>query len=66
MYLAGQNSIYVPQGENIYVMLSDADGVVYECMASARGVVILPSDLHGSYELLIQMNGVSYKGEIRL
>lgn len=26
-----QNSVYVPQGESIYCMLSDADGIVYEC-----------------------------------
>lgn len=61
-----QNSIYVPQGESIYCMLSDADGIVYECTVSANGVVVLPSDLHGQFELLIQMNGVSYNGEISL
>lgn len=47
-------------------MLSDADNVVYECMVPANGVVVLPSDLHGQFELLIQMNDVSYKGEICL
>lgn len=61
-----QNIIYVPQDESIYCMLSDADNVVYECMVSANGVVVLPSDLHGQFELLIQMNDVSYKGEISL
>ena len=61
-----QNSVYVPQGESIYCMLSDADGIVYECTVPANGVVVLPSDLHGQFELLIQMNDVSYKGEISL
>ena len=61
-----ENSIYVPQGESIYCMLSDADDIVYECTVSANGVVVLPSDLHGQFELLIQMNDVSYKGVISL
>lgn len=61
-----QNIIYVPQDESIYCMLSDADNVVYECMVPANVVVVLPSDLHGQFELLIQMNDVSYKGEISL
>lgn len=61
-----QNNIYVPQGESIYCMLSDADGIVYECTVPANGVVVLPSDLHGQFELLIQMNDVSYKDEISL
>lgn len=61
-----QNCIYVPQGENIYCMLLDADNIIYECMASSQEVVVLPSDVHGQYELLIEVNGVSYKGEISL
>lgn len=61
-----QNSVYVPQGESIYCMLSDADGIVYECTVPTNGVVVLPSDLHGQFELLIQMNDVSYKGVISL
>ena len=61
-----ENSIYVPQGESIYCMLSDADGIVYECAVPANGVVVLPSDLHGQFELLIRMNDVSYKGVISL
>jgi len=36
------------------------------CVASSQEVVVLPSDVHGQYELLIEVNGVSYKGEISL
>lgn len=56
-----QNIIYVPQDESIYCMLSDADNVVYECMVPANGVVVLPSDLHGQFELLIQMYPIRVK-----
>lgn len=61
-----QNCIYVPQDENIYCVLLDTDEIVYECIVPTLGIVAFPAELQGQYTLLIQMNGVSYKGEIYL
>lgn len=61
-----QNCIYIPQGEYMQCRLIDSDGVVYECMASETGTIVFPVELHGQYELLLQMDDVSYIGVLNL